>query len=220
MYLRKFIFVCLLFFAIQSISAQTSKFQFGVRGGLNLSTAIVHDGNSKFKPGYHIGGTVDYLFSPKFELQSGLGFSQTGSIIDDFDIGSYNCGKPDHTFTFNSLYLKLPLYIAYRKDISDNLNFNIGLGPYFGYGIVGKTKRTLNDAAGITKKEWDIFDKSEIETLNKFDFGAGCKLDIGYNKFILGAGFESGLINVINKKYSQEMKYRNVNISISVGYKF
>jgi len=83
--LRKIIIVCLLFFALNSISAQENKVQFGVKGGFNLSTALVNDAAAmKFKSGFYIGGTVNYLFCSKFELQSGLFFSQQGSIIDGF----------------------------------------------------------------------------------------------------------------------------------------
>ena len=138
--------VFILLFAIKSISAQTSNFNFGVKGGLNLSTAIVSEGDSKFKQGYNIGGTVDYLLAPKFELQSGLFFSKTGSKINDLNF-YYLRGadlsklpRPYSTHTFNTSYLKLPLHIAFRKNISDNFNFYTGFGFYFGYGIGGKTK--------------------------------------------------------------------------------
>jgi hypothetical protein len=63
--MRKIIFIFLLFFALKSVSAQTTKFQYGVKGGLNISTALVNDAVAmKFKYGYHIGGTVIYLFTP------------------------------------------------------------------------------------------------------------------------------------------------------------
>ena len=224
MYLRKIIFICLLLFALKSVSAQTSKFQFGVKGGLNLSTAFVNDEAEavKFKQGFHFGGTVEYLITPKFELQSGLFFSMLGSKIDGFNMSASLCGKPDF-LQLNEQYLKLPLYAAFRKNISDNLNFKIGIGPYFSYGIGGKSKRTLNSGVfggGNTEREWDTFG-DDIESLNRFDFGAGLIADIEYNKFVLGVGFESGIVNLMYKKeYLNPFEYRNVNISISIGYRF
>jgi len=217
MNLRKVIFICILLFAFKSVSAQTSKLQFGVKGGLNLSTAFFNDAEAvKFKQGYHFGGTVGYLITPKFELQSGLFFSNIGSKLEGYSIcGSHFCYGENLT-TIEEQYLKLPLYAAFRKNISDNLTFKIGLGPYLGYGIGGKT----TNITGINKREWDTFG-NDLESLNQFDFGAGCIADIEYSKFILGFGFESSIINLMYKKeYLNPFDYRNVNISISLGYKF
>ena len=224
MYLKKIVFVCFLLFALKSISAQTSKFQFGVKGGLNLSTALVNNEAEavKFKQGYHFGGTVEYFITPKLELQSGLFFSVIGSKIDGFNMAASFCGVPDFV-QLNEQYLKLPLYAAFRKNISNNLNFNIGIGPYFGYGIGGKSKRTLNSgvfSGGSTEREWVTFG-NDLESLNQFDFGAGLIADIEHNKFVLGIGFESGINNLMYKKeYLNPFEYRNVNISISIGYRF
>jgi hypothetical protein len=127
------------------------------------------------------------------------------------------CGWESSTI-FDEQYLKLPLYFVLRNNISDNLNFSIGLGPYFGYGIGGKTKQT--GSGGLMKMEWDTFG-NDLESLNKSDFGAGLIADIVYNKFVFGVGFESGITNLMYKKeYLNPFQYRNVNISISVGYKF
>jgi len=254
MNLRKFIFVFILFFAIKSLSAQTSNFKFGVKGGLNLSTAIVGDGDSKFKQGYNIGGTVDYLFTSKFELQSGLFLSKTGSIINDLDFHSLTgadlskLARPYSTHTFNTTYLKLPLHLAFRKNISDNFNFYTGFGVYFGYGIGGKTKHWKEggwrdcdenlEPIFIKEFKWGTFRYGNdwwgrSKELSRFDFGAGVNAGIEFHKFVLGTGFEYGLINVINKEsrpYTYKfngtslkawgMIYRNVNISISTGYRF
>lgn len=217
MYLRKIFFVCLFLFALKSASAQTSKFQVGVKGGLNLSAAFFNDAESvKLKPGYHFGATFGYLITPKFELQSGVYVSNTGSKLEGYSICGNACRGTTLT-TFDEQYFKLPLYAAYRKIFSDNSTFKIGIGPYFGYGFGGKTKQT---DAGSTIREWDTFGK-DIESLNKCDFGAGIIADFEYNKIIFGIGFESGILNLMYKQgYPNPFEYRNVNISISAGYRF
>jgi hypothetical protein len=232
---RKIIFICFLLFALNPVSAQTTKFQFGVKGGLNLSTALVNDASAmKFNYGYHIGGTVDYLFTPKFGLQSGLFFSKQGSIIDNLNISGYVGGRPDFTHTFNQLYLQIPLYVAFIKNISSNLNMIIGFGPYFGYGIGGKTREKLNSGIysdGSTETVWDtfgdgIFDESRDwlkgESLNPFDFGAGIKMDLEYKKIIFGIGIESSIISITNRENyrNENLDYRNINMRISTGYRF
>lgn len=45
-------------------------------------------------------------------------------------------------------------------------------------------------------------------------------MDCGYNKFIWGIGLEAGIIDVMNKKESRDLHYRNENISVSAGYRF
>ena len=234
---RKIEFIVLFYFLLFSamnISAQVAEFQFAVRGGLNLSTALVNDAVAiKFKPGYHIGGTVEYMFSPKLGIQSGLFFSAKGAEIDGFNSGSYIGGSPDYTYTFNELYLDLPFYATFRKSISNKLNLNLGIGPYLGYGIAGKTKEKLNNgvfADGKTEIEWDTFGNGVYdetrdwltgENLNRFDFGVGLKVDFEYDKLILGVGFESSIIDILNKnEYQQDLMYRNINIRTSIGYKF
>ncbi|MDR0612332.1 MAG: PorT family protein [Dysgonamonadaceae bacterium] len=160
-------------------------------------------------------------------------FSVKGSKIVGFNSGGYVGRSPDDdTYTFNELYLRLPLYITFRKSISSKFNVNIGFGPYFAYGIGGKTKQTLHNSVfsdGSTEKKWDTFENGAYdeardwlrgETLNPFDFGAGVKVDCGYNKFIWGIGLEAGIIDVMNKKESRDLHYRNENISVSAVYRF
>ena len=44
--LRKIVFICVVFVALTSVSAQTTEFQFGVKGGLNLSKAFTNDASA------------------------------------------------------------------------------------------------------------------------------------------------------------------------------
>jgi len=247
MNLRKIMFVLFLLFAVNSISAQTAKFKFGVKGGLNLSTALVHDGDSKFKQGYHIGGTVDFLLSSKVELQSGLFFSKTGAKINDENFTSIRGAdlskikRPYSIHTYNTSYIKLPLHVAFRKSISDNLNFNIGFGTYLGYAIEGKIKEKRpggsfgspivsenGEVTWINEIEYDMFfryrsngktQQRRRTEFRRFDFGAGANADIEFHKFVLGAGFEYGT-NIYDTEHYGGYKYRNINISISTGYRF
>ena len=231
--LSKSVFICFLLFVLNSISAQTDKFQFGVRGGLNLSTAFVNNASAiKFRLGYHIGGTVDYLFAPKFALQSGLFLSMQGSTIDNMNSGSLTGRNPDWTHTFNQLYLQIPVYVAFRTNIANDLNISIGLGPYLGYGIGGTTKMKQKSGVysdGSTTKEWDTFGNGGYDengywvksaNLKPFDFGAGIKLDLGYKKIIFGIGLETGFINIMNRQNNKDLEYENVNFRLSAGYRF
>jgi hypothetical protein len=232
-FFKKLLFVGFVFCASFSLPAQTSSFRFGIETGLNLSTALVNDATCmKLKAGYRIGGTVEYLLPKNFLIQSGLFFSAKGSKIENLNTGNYEGGEPDFTHTFNQFYLELPLYGAYRMNVSDKFNVTFGGGPYFGYGLGGKVKEKLNSSAwgdGSTQIEWDTFgdgvydeelDYLRGETLKRFDIGIGVKVDFEYHKFILGIGTEYSLKNIaVNDSYG-DPQYRNVNLRISLGYKY
>ena len=231
--LRKIVFLCVVFVALTSVSAQTPEFQFGVKGGLNLSKAFANDASAmRRQAGYHIGGSVDYLITSIFGLQSGLFLSKQGSVIDNLNSGKYDGGTPNFTHSFNQLYLQMPLYVALRMNISNELNMSVSFGPYFGYGVGGKTKKKLNSGQysdGSAETEWvtfgdGVFDKDRPwlkgEYLNRFDFGVGTNAEIEYKKIIFGIGLESSIIDIMNRENDKELQYRNVNIRISVGYRF
>lgn len=225
-------FICLFLYICSNVSGQTSPFRFGAKTGLNLSSASVNDANaSKFKAGYHVGVTVEYELPRDFLIQSGLFFSTKGSKQEDLNGSGYVGGKPDFTHTFNQLYLEIPIFGAYRMGISDKINLVLGVGPYLAYGIGGKTKQKLNSgvwADGKTEIEWDTFgdgvydnnrDWLKGESLNRFDFGGGFKADLEYSKYTFGVGLTSSIINISKKEGYSDSKYRNVNVSISLGYK-
>ena len=229
----KIAFICLFVCLKINISAQTNSFRFGVQAGLNLSTALVNDAAKiELKPGYQLGATVKYPLSQNFQIQSGLLFSAKGSIIESLKSGSFDGGEPNFTHTFNQFYLELPLYVTYKIKIAKDLNVVWGIGPYLGYGIGGKTKHKLNDGIwgnGATEREWNtfgdgIFDKNRDwlrgESLNRFDLGAGIKVDLEYQKYVLGIGFTSSIIDIMKKQEYSDLHYRNLNINISMGYKF
>ena len=229
--LAKTIISCILGCLALSASAQSAPFHFGVKAGFNLSSAFVDDASAqKFMPGYHVGPTAEYRVSESFLIQSGLLFSKKGSKIEDLNKSSYAGGIPDMTHTYNQLYLELPVYGSYRIILSDKLNFVLGAGPYFGYGVGGKTKEKLNSGVwgdGKTEIEWNTFsdgvydegrDWLRGESLNHFDFGLGLKADLEFNHLVLGFGASASLINI--SRYNDYTSYRNFNLSLSVGYRF
>ena len=222
-------FLCLSF----KLLSQSNSFQFGVKTGIDITSAFLGDVyySSKFKNGYHVGVTIDYLLPQNFLLQSGLFFSSKGSEIDNLNNLDYIGGTPEYTHTFNESYLELPIRVAYRFSVAEELNMVVGLGSYFGYGVGGKTKQRLHNGFwgdGVTEHEWNTFgngvfdrelDYLHGETLKKFDFGGSTNVDLEYRKFILGIGYNASIINIASKREFSPMKYRNSDIRISFGYK-
>lgn len=231
--MRKATLICLLSILAMNLFAQEKTFQFGIRGGLNCSNAWVNDvSSSKFKLGYHIGATVDYQLPKNFLLQSGLFFTTKGSKQEDLNASDVVGGRPDWTHTFNQLYLEVPIYAAYSIEISNRANLILGVGPYLAYGIGGESKQKLNSgiwAGGETQHDWKtfgdgVFDENRdwlrSESLNRFDFGLGLKVDLAYDRYVFGVGASTSLTDIMNHQNFPESHYRNLNLSISLGYKF
>jgi len=210
-----------------SVSAQDSRFKFGVKAGVNISNATIDnkDADPKLKVGYQIGATVDYTLTPNWLIQSGLSFTTKGSKIDDFLAGKVLGGDGrGETYTFNQLYLQLPVYAAYRIEVSDDLGIVIGAGPYLAYGIGGKTKRKLHNGQfgdGSTEQKFDTFGNAEdnFEQLKEFDFGLGLNVSAEFGKIVVGLGYEYGILNISAYKHD-DMKYHNHNAALTLGYKF
>lgn len=224
--LLTFILMCF----VTNMSAQTNNFQFGVKAGLNLSNASVNDASeSNARLGFHAGVTVDYTLPMNFMIQSGLLFSVKGSKQEKLNGSDWIPNSPDMTHTFSQLYLEVPLYGAYRLVTASDLSLVFGAGPYFGYGIGGKTKQRFNNSTDNTEYKWDTFgdgvydssrDYLKGETLNRFDFGAGVKLALEYRRYTFDVGVTSSIINIANHDNYKDMRYRNLNASFSLGYKF
>lgn len=221
---RMLLLILILLYGI-NISAQNSPFRLGVKAGVNISNAIIDnkDADPNLKAGYQIGVTIDYTFTPDWLLQSGLTFTTKGSKIDDFLAGKVTGGNGrGETYTFNQLYIQLPVYAAYRINVSDNLGIVIGAGPYMAYGVGGKSKRKLHTGMfgdGSTEHKFDTFGNGDdtSEQLNKFDFGLGLNISAEFGKIVIGLGYEHGLLNIAANNY---YKYRNQNAALTLGYKF
>lgn len=233
-YLKQLAFACLLASLSISAFAQTSPFRFGVRAGLNLSSAFVNEVDKrKTEPGYHVGVTVDYQLPSNFMIQSGLLFTAKGSELDNLNADSYVGGRPEYTHIYDQLYLEIPIFAAFAINLGNNLDLVGGIGPYFAFGVGGKTKQRSNSgewSEGVTEREWDTFGNGVFddnrdwlrgESLRRFDFGAGVKIDLEYyKKYTVGVGFSAGILDIMRKTQYPDLKYRNYNFSVSTGYKF
>ncbi len=96
----------------------------------------------------------------------------------------------------------------------------VGIGPYFGYGLSGKTSGT----AGNTTFSGDPFkDNGSGASLKRFD--AGANVQLGYemsNGFNIGLNAEWGLVNILNNAGSggsgSSNSARNTSFAVMVGY--
>jgi hypothetical protein len=196
-----------------------SKFRFGAKAGLNLASMLLKDNDHDFskdfklKMGFNAGGIVEYSFTEKFVLESGLSFSMKG----------YKFDKDSLKYTFNLNYIEMPINAAYKISLG-KFKIAIKAGPYFGYALSGKVK---SDDKIFMSPDGDFKNELKINIGNDKDKDDIKPLEIGFN---LGAGFEfNGMLfgaqyglclSNISPDTGNGSKIKNKVIGIYVGYLF
>lgn len=187
--------ILLALFAIISVTAFSQVVNWNAKVGMNISSYSGDDDLSS-KVGFKMGGGFEYGFTDIWSLQPSLFISTKGAKEDEV--------------TMNAVYLELPVMAAARIKVADNTNIVISAGPYLAYGVGGKTSAK---SEGV-KVSVDTFGNDRIN-LNRFDAGLGFGVAAEFGKIIVGLDGQFGLAEV-----QAAGNPKNLNFSISVGYKF
>lgn len=202
-----------------SASAQTkywdssrpeNRFTFGVRAGINTSKqyAINDQSDHENRLGFHAGLTADINIVRSFSVNTGVMYIQKGWKTDYSD----NRGSVEKKD--NASYLEIPIQASYRVNLSDQVQFQLNIGPYFAFGLSGKQKVT-NTFPNGDNYEIDSFDSDE--GCKKFDCGIALGAAVTYMHFYAGISYERGLTNVSNVANSN---FQNGCIAVTLGYNF
>lgn len=207
----KFALVALTTICTTSLFAQ-SPIKFGVDAGVNLSNSSLDAGDSdkKAKVGFQIGVVAEYELAPDLFLQSGLSFTTKGSKVEDKSLSFVK-----QSVTFNQIYLQLPVYAAYKVEVTPTMKIVFNAGPYLAYGIGGKTslKNIVTDDIINEPSKYDTFGD---DVLKRFDFGLGGGVGAEFSQIFVGLKYELGISDLSRGEDS----YRNRNASLTVGYRF
>ncbi len=228
-------------FSIQSTKAQELKsildqeeittpnrpITIGLREGVNFSS--VYDcetkETSKTKIGYNIGIIVDIPFEEKWSIQTGLslitkGFKDQVTTYPEAETSKIIC---------NATYLQIPLLFTYHQYLTKNTNWQINMGPYFAFGVAGKTteggKTTISGKEYSVKIEYDTFGKRNSNSnygLNSFDAGLSCGIGVVYHKFYFGFQSDLGITNILNHDgiygWNDDFSAQNRMFSTYIGF--
>jgi len=188
-------------------SAQSS---FGVQGGLSLASQTSRTNGAKYTTNIIAGAAAgvfakvpmaaDMVFRPALMYEGKGGSGQDGS---------------GYRLKTRLNYLTLPLDVLYQAAMAQGGYWNVGLGPYLGYGISGKRSGGSSTAVNAG----DPF-KPDQGSLKRFDFGGDVRL--GYESpsgFLIGLSTELGILNIAKGGDSRNA-YRNTSFDILVGYVF
>lgn len=223
--MKKVLFIVVFALTTQILSAQESVLT--VKAGLGLSSVVGSDSYGKSMFSYRIGATYDIAVSEKFSIIPGVEYIQAGYKPDSIMYHSELTEKEENASYKGNLklsYARLPILVAYKIHVSDNMKLSIKAGPYFAYGLFGSDVKItepydiINKETGkiIEKKkniyEFGVFDKDYYD---RFDIGmvAGVSLDI-IDELSVGIEFTRGF-----KKLQSNLKQYNQSLGIVFEYK-
>ncbi|MGL5318780.1 MAG: porin family protein [Bacteroidales bacterium] len=212
--MKKSIVTLLLASACTAGFAQVS---YNIKAGMNLSNYMGSDADgSQFKPGFRVGLGMEYQFSDMFSIQPSFVFSQKGAKASGTINSSSDYFKAE--LSVNQLYLEIPVNTQLRFEIGNNLNLIMATGPYFGYGVGGKTTikaaASLGNYTGEDEEKIDTFSENGLG-LKRFDIGWGLGLGFEFERFIFMVDSQFGFKDI--EAYSM---LRNMNLGVTMGYKF
>lgn len=204
----------LLSFLSISVFCIDDRVAFGIKGGMNLSTYSGKGVNIDSKFGFNAGVTIDFAITDEFYILSGLELTTKGGKKEFKDGGIFGeqYANKKIKLTINPMYLQLPLHVAYKYEVADDLKVVLEAGPYFAYGISGKATVKYDGF----KEKANIFGSSDQDLdFKRFDFGLGIGAGLEYDRVGIKVGYDFGLI-----KIAEGAKAKNGNLYVSLGYRF
>ena len=203
--------------------------EYGIRAGLNVSDIsakyVYDDGptekyNFKSQAGFHVGGVIGVPVTNGFYVQSGLMFTSKGARHTD-KVEDYK-----YVTSMFPVYLEIPVLASFRADVASSVNLQVNVGPYFDFGLGGKTSSKSTEDGETYKESIPFFGKSTEDKwrsgMKRFDlglsFGAGVEL---WDHYYVGIKYDLGLVNMaIKDELGEGYKAHNGTFAISLGYNF
>lgn len=209
--------------ALGSYAQDSESTSFGLLGGVNFQNISGEDSEGKDLKndmiiGFHAGMNFQIPIVPEFYIQPGVLFSTKGAKYSD----------DNYSATTSLSYIEVPIEFLYKGALGTG-NIIVGLGPYFGYAVMGKTKFESD----LLNEESDIEFTSTIEEnaepkvyLKAFD--AGGNVFAGYEMasgLFFRLNTQLGMLNLQPEDKRLENSeetgiIKNTGFGLSLGYRF
>jgi len=207
-----FLFISYFSYSQSSLSASSEGITFGIRAGIDLQNLNGKDATGASLKNdlvvrYDAGINLAIPIAPDFYVQPGLLFRTKGAKVD----------WGTTTSTINLYYLELPIHLLYKPLLGTG-RLILGFGPYFAYGLGGKTNY------GGTSYDVTFENSNDPLKIGRTfkPFDAGADLAAGYefsNRLSFQLNAQLGLIN-ISPDYENSTTIKNTGFGISAGYRF
>ena len=237
--MKKLFFIMAMSVCAFTAQAQTTS---GIRVGLNMTSATGkyndlmadQDYNNKSYMGYSIHYFIDVPVIGNFSIQPAVGLSMKGITYeyDKFttkkshrlDLDSYK--KYDVTESrgtsvtqkHNLGYLDVPILFAYALPLSESFRVQLGVGPYFSYGLFGKFKYESDKYLTVSPDKYG----ENKHNINRFDWGIAVQGSIYWKRLFLNVAYQKGLksANITDEKNEGKDKLALSNLSLGLGFIF
>jgi hypothetical protein len=202
--MKKLCVIALMLFIGAGAYAQ----KIGIKVGANFADAkIEEDGvslDTKSKIGMIVGVVADFKIAGGLGINTGIEFGQKGTKITE-DILGY---EVEMVTTLN--YLVVPARLAYTIE-AGSLGIFLEAGPYFGFGLSGKNKMTME---GVTEEEDIKFGSDEEDDLKNPDIGLSAGVGVYAGPIRAAVNYDPGLVNISNFD-SGSIKTGSVIVSVA-----
>lgn len=182
--------------------------------------------NEQWDAGWKLGVGVEYQFTPRFSLKSGLHNTQRGGTWSP--LFGYDAEEELYVGILKGKqhFLQLPLMAQWGWNIGQDVRLNLGVGGYLAYEVYrsssyGSYSNFSNYDYGYgSLYSYGYGEKSGsayFDGLNKFDWGASLAVGLEVKNLYFNLGYDLSL--------GKQFQYDDVGVnyhtlSLSVGYKF
>lgn len=199
----------MLFAGVTAANAQDKgELRIGLTAGMNVSN-ISHQ-NTDSRIGFNVGVRGEYNFTSNVYGNLGLLFSQKGSRTETTLEGVKG------TYVQNPGYLEIPLHVGYRFNMGNDISIFGETGPYFAFGVCGKTKFDVDSSIGYSYDSSTDFFKEDGDNAKSFDAGWGLRAGVEISSFQISLGYEHGFVSL----WDGNKNYTNSNLMVGVSYMF
>lgn len=201
-----------------------------IKGGLNLANiSVTSNGRvdqANALKSFHAGIGFDIPLAEYFSLQPGLLYTGKGAKTQFGQEGNAFYYKA----TSNPMYLELPVNFVGKIPLTQTSSFYIGAGPYAAMGITGTNKVDTYTLGVHRYSSSDIVFSNDNPTtaqeenygygkIKRFDYGINGVAGFEFTRFIIGASYGHGLVNInsgTDNTANDKGKNRIWNFSVGV----
>lgn len=179
---RLVVFLLLASIAQAFSQTQSQKFSLGIKVAPTLTVARYRDRDlqkeysPRFVPGYTIGTQIKFPLKDRYSFISEVGFSQKGRNTS-FDDDGRNRGV--YYFLDLSMALRKSFKVQIKKNVTSNINVNIGPNIEYWFGGHGRLKYSPGGSADydivFNQPRTSDFSKYYYNDVNRWLFG----IDLG-----------------------------------------
>lgn len=207
-----------------------SQISYGLKAGLNISEIKIQSAYDtspeQVSPlaSYHVSTFLEIPLSSSISLQPNLSLQNKGyKLIYDLDKIAFDVGfgPADPSYIMKYTSIDVPINLLYNKAISNSGTGYIGLGPYVGFNLTGKTELIHYDG-NVYRKTFDV-EIGDNKDLKLMDYGVNGLLGYKFNTGLLfNAGYSLGLANIYGHHQvgGSAPTWKNRVISFGIGYQF